>query len=69
MTRATNFGLDSIQATSDLLTARAGIAPFAQFLTQLRIPQKLAGVFEGIRKESVNSASTKDIFASVVRHN
>lgn len=66
MTRATNFGLDSIQATSDLLTARAGIAPFAQFLTQLRIPQKLAGVFEGIRKESDNSASTKDIFASIL---
>ena len=66
MTRSTHFGDDSIQATDDLLTARAGIAPFAQFLTNLELPKILAHTFDGIRKESSNSASTEDIFASIL---
>jgi hypothetical protein len=66
MTRSTHFGSDSIQATDDLLTARAGIAPFSQFLTQLGLPEMLADTFKEIRKESSNSASTKDIFASTL---
>ena len=66
MTSSTHFGDDPIEATSDLLTARAGIAPFAQFLTSLGLPQHLADSFVGVRKDSCNSASTEDIFTSIL---
>jgi len=66
MTRSSHFGTDSIEATTDLLTARAGIAPYSQFLTSLGLSKHLATSFAGIRKESCNSVSTEDIFTSIL---
>jgi hypothetical protein len=66
MTRSEHFGANSIQATSDVLTARAGLASFALYLRQVGVPDELASLFEGIRKESTNSTSTRDIFGSLL---
>ena len=66
MTRSNYFGANSIQATTDVLTARGGLATFSQYLGQVGVPDELASFFEGIRKESTNSASTRDIFGSIL---
>lgn len=61
----THFDSNSIEATSDRLTCRAGIAGFAQYIETMGLPAKMAETFPNLKK-SKKGIGTKDFFASTL---
>ncbi len=61
----THFDLNSIEATSDRLTGRAGIAGFAQYITAMGLPSQLAEKFPNLKKNK-KGLQTPDFFASTL---
>jgi hypothetical protein len=57
----THFDSNSIEATSDRLTGRAGIASFAQYIDTMGLPEKMAETFPKLKK-SKKGVGTKDFF-------
>lgn len=60
-----HFGSNPIEATTDCLTGRAGIASFAKFLHSLGLPRMLAEAFPNLKKNG-KGASTVDFFTSLL---
>lgn len=61
----THFDTKSIEATSDRLTGRAGIAGFSQYIAAMGLPSQLAEVFPNLKK-SMKGLDPHDFFGSTL---